>query len=683
MKKLLSLPLTPILLAGIAAGLLTGCSSSFAPNPIESDQTPIGNIQGRVHGGQYPISGAHIYLYAAGTGTAGKKGTNGYGTAATSLICNAGSTCGSNAFADGNGNYYVTTDSNGNFALGGEYTCTVGTQVYMVATGGDPQVSSQPANNTAIVLMAALGQCPAAGNLAAQVPYLTINEVTTVAFAYAMSGFATTPYNVSSNATNSTASATAIANAMASAGKIVNLQWGQAPAIANGNSSNTNPQTKIYALANILATCVNTSSNTSAQCQALFSAAKDSSGNAATDVASAIFNIAHNQGQNVSAIWALNPTAPVFSPTLSGSTGPNDWTLPVVYSGVCSAYGTTGNLVTSGAYNIAFDVSGNAWIGDRKKGVVEMTPLGVVTTYNPGFSLVKGVAVSPDSTQIWVADFGTTGNGQVDIMTTAGSITATLPTAAQTKAGNGNVYGPSAIAVDANGNGFVANETNGSVVAYASDGTFHDYSGALGVNLPAWISIDGNNNIFLPSTSSKVVVELGYKSPGNSGKVSFQNSTTLAEDDSYGVAVDSNNNAWFASNYIDTSGAPNNEQLEEIGIGTHSGGTGAGGGALGIPYKISIDGGNTVWMANEYYSTVSGWSQTLGGWVGVPQIKANGVTTPASGLSNGTTAGTLSATPDPSGNLWTANKDGTVTQLLGLATPTASPIYPGVLGTKP
>ena len=51
----------------------------------------------------------------------------------------------------------------------------------------------------------------------------------------------------------------------------------------------------------------------------------------------------------------------------------------------------------------------------------------------------------------------------------------------------------------------------------------------------------------------------------------------------------------------------------------------------------------------------------------------------ARGFSDGTTsAGTLSATPDNSGNLWTANTDGSVTQLLGLATPTANPIYPGV-----
>ena len=68
--------------------------------------------------------------------------------------------------------------------------------------------------------------------------------------------------------------------------------------------------------------------------------------------------------------------------------------------------------------------------------------------------------------------------------------------------------------------------------------------------------------------------------------------------------------------------------------------------------------------------------------------ETNGFSTSAPG---GT--GCVVAAPDPSGNLWTANADGSVTQLLGLATPTAAPLYGGVgstgknvagnLGTEP
>ena len=47
------------------------------------------------------------------------------------------------------------------------------------------------------------------------------------------------------------------------------------------------------------------STQTSSQCTQLFSLAKTSSGTAATDEANAIFNIVHNQAQNVAAIWNL------------------------------------------------------------------------------------------------------------------------------------------------------------------------------------------------------------------------------------------------------------------------------------------------------------------------------------------------------------------------------------------
>ena len=78
-----------------------------------------------------------------------------------------------------NGDYYVTTDSNGGFSITGEYTCTSGQQVYLYALGGNPGSGT----NSAAGLMAALGNCPAAGNFLAATPYVVINEVSTVAAA--------------------------------------------------------------------------------------------------------------------------------------------------------------------------------------------------------------------------------------------------------------------------------------------------------------------------------------------------------------------------------------------------------------------------------------------------------------------------------------------------------------------
>jgi hypothetical protein len=189
MQNRLNIPVFNALLASSAAGLMCGCSGRFAPSPIQPNKTPIGNIQGSVHGGQAPISRAKIYLFVSGEG--------GNATNPVSLITSTAP----DAFEDGNGHYYVVTDANGSFTLGGDYTCTAGQQVYMVAMGDDPSLAGTM-DNAAIVRMAGLGKCPAVGNMAAQVPYLVINEVTTAAFAYAMGEPGPAAFNVSANAAN-------------------------------------------------------------------------------------------------------------------------------------------------------------------------------------------------------------------------------------------------------------------------------------------------------------------------------------------------------------------------------------------------------------------------------------------------------------------------------------------------
>jgi hypothetical protein len=766
--------------------LLAGCSGSFAPGTVEPGRALIGNIQGSVHGGQAPVTGAQIYLFAAGTG--------GYGTSATSLITSGSSGVTCNTTGTLKNDCYVTTDGGGNFSLGGDYSCTEGTQVYMVAVGGNPGMTpggfstvatfaknsstitvasatwvnvgmtvsgtgvsgtvtavvgttvtlsqqttaagtnaavtfstsgttatfsnnsstitvasasgigvgmlvsgtglggtvtavagttvtlsqkttsagtnvavtfAVPVNNTAIVQMAALGQCPAAGNLAAQVPYLVINEVTTVAFGYSMSGFATTAYNVSSDATG----ATALANAFANAGNIVNLQYGQAPTTANGNTNSVNPQTKIYALANILANCVNTSSSTSSQCVNLFSYATQGTAQA-TDESNAIFNIAHNQAQNVGNLWNLTPATPVFTPSLAAQ--PTDWTIPVIYKGLVSEPNTTGNSIVSGPFNIAFDANGNAWIGDRVKGVVEVGPQGAATAYNKGFGMVKGVAISPVDGSIWVSDFG---SNQLDVMNSSGTIITTITTDLQgpiLTAFSGNVSGRSSA--------YQANETTTGIVIFDSVAytvnTFQTTNYG-NVDTPGWISVDQTGTGWIPSTSTAYFGTLSVKEKGKSGNYTYTAAENNGVPSSYSTVSDGNGNIWMAQ-------ITGTATLEEITAGNTSvQGTWTGGGMNG-PYKVAVDGGNDIWIANANANTVSGFNPSGSGtW-----LSSTGFSTGAQGG-----AGCVVAAPDPSGNLWAANSDGSVTQLLGLSTPTAAPFYGGTnatsgstagnLGTKP
>ena len=102
---------------------------------------------GRVYGGQQPVAGAHVYLFAANT--------TGYGQASVSLL-SAASTGQSDSVGA-----YVLTGADGSFFTAGDYSCTPGSQVYLYSLGG----SAGSGTNTGIGLLAALGAMPERGKL--------------------------------------------------------------------------------------------------------------------------------------------------------------------------------------------------------------------------------------------------------------------------------------------------------------------------------------------------------------------------------------------------------------------------------------------------------------------------------------------------------------------------------------
>src|ERR1019366_8272488 len=126
---------------------------------------------------------------------------------------------------------------------------------------------------------------PAAGNFAAATPFVAVNEVSTVAAAYAMAGFATDATHVGSSGT--TLAQTGIANAFANAGNLETLGTGMALATTPAGNG-TVPQAAINTLGNILAACVN-STGTGAACTTLFANAESggTTGTMATDTATA------------------------------------------------------------------------------------------------------------------------------------------------------------------------------------------------------------------------------------------------------------------------------------------------------------------------------------------------------------------------------------------------------------
>ena len=711
----------PLCLSFLGAVLLAGCSASFAPSAVEPEQTPIGEITGSVHGGQFPVTGAQIYLFAAGTG--------GYGSAATSLITSGKSGVICNTSGTLSGDCYVATDSKGNFALAGDYTCTAGQQVYMVAVGGNPGLGSGSSttatftansytitvasatgvsigetitgsgvggtvmavsgttvtlnqqttsagsgvavtfslSNTAIVQMAAAGQCPSAGTFSGQLPSIVINEVTTVAFAYAMGAYATDAYHV--GAPNNTLAQTGMALALANANNIVGIGWGGSLPVANGNSNSVAPQSKINTLADILATCVNTTSSTSSGCSSLFTNAENASGTKPSDEATAIFNVVHNPTKSVTGLYGLYPTTPVFTPSLSAA--PADWTLPVVYSGVVGT-----------ANAMAFDASGNAWIADStKNAVVKLSSQGTVSSYtNSGkFGSITGIAVNPVTGYIWASDAT---NNKVYVLNSAGTVLTTITT--------GSLNKPAGIAFDKSGNGYVVNSGAYQVDEYSSSGTLvttSTYPSAQGYS--ATIAVDYSGDVYTGAGS------------GNSGAGALLAGTTagqfFTESDAAGViALDATSNTalvpaqyWTAANnlwtisasagigwryYFYTTGYTFGGMVSGTYIGYSGGITTATG-----PSSMAFDGAGSLWVANATptSSTYPLTGFTISGTT-LTAMAANGFST---GAASGT--GSYLAVPDGAGNVWVVNKDGSVSQVLGVATPVVTPMVPGKFCTEP
>ena len=301
--------------------LLTGCAggSVNGSNQLGAAQSGLGGgrLVGTVRGGQQPIVGARVYLLAANTANMFNPGS-----AATPVANGQTSLPVLNYVATGAGDGigpYVTTDANGGFTLTGLYSCTPGTQVYLYSQGGNP--GGGAGNYSWAALMAVLGTCPGSGDFSGSIPFITVNEVSTIAAAYAMADFATDPTHVWSTGTLPAQSG--IATAFGNAANLANLGTGAA-------LTSPAPQAEIDSLADILAACLNSSSFESSSCSILFdnSQSAGSSGVYPTNTAMTAINIAHNPTANIAALFSASSSSPPFEPALTSQ--PVDFTIPLV-----------------------------------------------------------------------------------------------------------------------------------------------------------------------------------------------------------------------------------------------------------------------------------------------------------------------------------------------------------------
>jgi hypothetical protein len=626
---------TTSILATAATGLallLAGCATGGGMYTPDTPAFPAGaKITGRAMGGQNPVSGGVVQLYAVGTG-ANK-------TAATPLISSATVTR-----TGGTGTYPVLTNSLGYFSISGDYDCTGNPQVYLTITYGQT-IPAATANNSYLGLMAALGSCTALQSSSA---FLNVDEVTTVAAAYVLAPFMGADYAHIANP-----NATAVANAMAMANNLVNYSTGSVPGPALPGTATVTPPGLINSLANAVSSCINSDPNTdSTLCTTLAGLTKNSAGIAPTDTITAIANIASNPGNNVGAIFNQVPAsgAPFGSPQLSAT--PQDWSLSLKYS----------DASLSAPYGVAIDAVGNAWIANASGFSVTEIGASGVTLSGSGYT-GSGNVIGPQGIAIdnigavWVTN--SLISSVVKLNGSTGALIGTYTSAS-------NLVAPTAIAIDSGNNAWVTNQNNNTMVEITSGGTVGTAlaGGRSGgsFNQPDAITVDKGGNIWVANVGYGNLVEF------SNGGSELSNTTTGDTDSNTiapaAVAADtsgnsgSNGNIWLAS-----SGTSALDGFSNSGVALSS--TSYAGGGIKTPLGVAVDGASAVWTTN---GAASGSLSRL-----IFSSGSYAAANPSTGL--GTLNMPVGVAVDAGGNVWTANSgDNSVSEFIGLATPVTTPI---------
>jgi hypothetical protein len=642
-----------LMATAIAPGHLISAVASASYTITPQPPPPNGTV---LHG-QVPLAGAHVYLFAAND--------TGYGKASVSLLEPA------LAGASDSIGAYVTTGTDGSFVITGDYTCRANTQVYLYALGGDPGSGNNPASG----LLAVLGNCPNSGSFSTATAKVTVNEVSTIAAAYAIAGFATDATHVSSSGTQ--LAQTGIANAFANAASLADLSTGTAlTATPVGNG--VVPQNELNTLADVLAACV--SGTNASSCLTLFeNATADGTptGKTPIDTATAAINIAHHPGVNVAALYMLAGANTAFAPALAAE--PNDFTIALEFS---LSDGTAIISGTFGGHPIAIDGQGSVWLTNSdQQSVLKLSNSGA--TLSPAAGYTSGGLTAPQSIAIdqsgdaWIANYLS------GIPQSHGTIVELSNSGAPLSPATG--FGPIApssmysIAIDASGNAWVPYGNDG-LIGFSSSGrpippvTSPPLTG-FGI---AGIAVDSEGDLFgaFPDGGGQNFFTIFHEfsdsgAPVDLSTVGQYHCGVLpgGEDLPAGIAIDASGSLWITSGIGVTKESKSPiPDCSGVGGGFEVAVEGRGG-------DIAVDGDGNVWVVSGALSEFSNSGESI---------------SPSKGYKIPIVPNSIA--PDGSGNLWVrggegANLTDTLVEMIGASAPVVTPIAIGVtkntLGSRP
>ena len=588
------------------------------------------------------------------------------------------------------GNASLTTTT---FQVTSAVNLGIANNTYATTTGIATQ-SMPIVPNPAVVNLAVLGVCgDNGGTNFSSLPFVFMNEVSTVAAAYSLAGFFPPPGNGSlvvagaaaanlSVPSSDSLALTGLANAARTASQLYDIAGSSSACTGLGCDGETHiartttlvgggtvPTALIDTLGNVLANCVDSANtrvvtaNESPQCSALF-ADTLSAGTAGTrpiDTATAAIDMAHNP-------WA-NPSTLVGSPTGNAPFQPILATANDLSIGISFKPAHVGN-----PQGIAVDGSGQVWYTNASTGyLTTLTPLGVVLYNNePNSSTSLGYVTIDPFGAAWFDDFT---NQNIAKVSAAGAYVGAY---------DSNVDFWYGIASDGSGHIYIEHLTPPSVNEFTNAGVLtttpaNPLTGASSCNNSATFHAD---HLAISNLTSSVY-DLWYTSEtgdfvcivnGSTGAlVNKVTVSALQNGNSYSpefIAIDANNTGWFPDQ-------THNDMNKVTSAGALTNPTGV---TLSGPFGTAVDGAGNIFVSNRTSADIAEYSGSTSAAVSSVRYEGAG--------SARIMTDPLNLATDPSGNLWVADFTGSkIEEFVGIAAPTYTPLSTaasvGKLGSKP
>ncbi len=490
-------------------------TATATPTPTPSGAFFTGHVS--VNG--VPVGGATITFYAVGN--------TGYGSSAVALDT-------------------TSTASDGTYTV--PYTCPSGNiETYVVATGGNAGSGSNPA----IGLTAPIGPC---GGIKPST-IVVVNELTTAAAETALAQFIdSTGAMIGASSTNSSGLSLGFINyynlvAVASSadfsvsGRASSFLPTAEQCASQSPPPNCDGLERLDTLANIVTACASSSGPDSSPCNALFTQTSTSS---SKTTLAAMHVIALNPTLDLNSIFAIQSmiSSQRYQPALT--TPPEGFEIALTLA--------VGNGVNSANTALAIDSAGNLLVVgfDGLTSASAMNELVAANGYAAGVSVVPGISVADGaSAAIDASDnvFLTSrdSNAIGELTAASGYLSGTI----FTPGGAASFNRPQSIALDKDGNIFVANNppggTSGRVSELVASGDFSTgfnfASADASLTCPVSLALDLSSNIFVANcdnTISELTFASGYGSGSSFNLISPDGQSVALAQSSIGLDTNSN-----------------------------------------------------------------------------------------------------------------------------------------------